>query len=307
MAMLVVGMKPDNMHEAGTGDPRCPCGESQATSICLRAGGDVIGCRTCGLLSRLPLPREGERDAYYRDDYWARYGAEQNGPARHNLYVHALDCIEALRKPPGVLVDVGCGPGALLALSRDRGWSPLGVEPSASAIALARARGLSAVQAPWLHASLPPAGADVVTMINVLDQMTDPFAALAEVRRVLRPGGVLYLRVPNGPLHAWLIRVLSRLRADHLAILHVHGFGCRALRYHLSRAGFSLRLLRAAPPSREDAYRETVRRGRGARGALKALNRLAYRMMTVMGLDRRGWGLALEAAASRSGDGEEPR
>ncbi len=286
-------------------DLRCPCGEGQATLVSLRVGGDVITCRTCGLLSRWPLPPEAELDAYYRDGYWAQYEAEQQGPARHNVYLHALDCIERFRKPPGVLVDVGCGPGALLALSRDRGWDAIGVEPSASAVAQARAQGLNAIEGTWLRASLKPESADVMTFINVLDHMPDPFAALEEARRVLRPGGLVYLRVPNGPVHAWLIRMLSRVRAEHLAVLHAYGFGRRALRHHLSRLNFTVRLLRAAPPSQHDAYRGAGGRTCSLRAALKALNRLGHRVVTVVGLDRCGWGLALEVVATRSGDAQE--
>lgn len=306
MDMPVVGMKPEDMHPVETSTLPCPCGQSPATVVPLRSAGEVTRCLTCGLLSRLPLPPDVELDAYYRDGYWAQYEAEQQGPARHNVYVHALDGIGGLRTPPGVLIDVGCGPGALLALSRDRGWEAIGVEPSASAVAQARARGLNVIEGTWLHASLEPGSADVVSFINVLDQMRDPFAAIDKARWVLRPGGLVYLRVPNGPLHAWLIRVLSRWHADDLAILHLHGFGRRALRYHLSRLRFAIRLLRAAPPSQQDAYREA---GGGARGslrrALKALDGLGHRTLRMVGLDRRGWGLALEVAAARLGDEQE--
>lgn len=281
---------------------RCPCGEGQATAVSRVVGNDVITCRTCGLLSRWPIPREADLDAYYRNDYWTQWEAEQRGPARQNVYAHALDCIERFRKPPGVLVDVGCGPGALLALSRDRGWDAIGVEPSASAVAQARGQGLNAVEGTWLRATLKPGSADVVTFINVLDQVSDPFAALEQAHRVLRPGGLVYLRVPNGPVHVRLIRMLSPLRAEHLAILHVYGFGCRALRHHLSRLNFSIFLLRAAPPSQQDAYHGARGRGRSLRATLKTLNRLGHRAMSIVGLDRLGWGLALEVVAARSVD-----
>jgi len=68
-----------------------------------------------------------------------------------------------------------------------------------------------------------------------------------EAARVLRPGGLLIVRVPNGAFHAGWAHALGRLGPgvrwrgwDAYPILHVFAFGPRALRRLVERAGFDV-------------------------------------------------------------------
>ncbi len=51
---------------------------------------------------------------------------------------------------------------------------------------------------------VPAESADAVLLLDVLEHLRDPFAAIAEARRVLRPTGVLVLSVPHRGLLHWL-------------------------------------------------------------------------------------------------------
>ncbi len=277
----------------------CPCGDDSASVVTLRVGQDVSCCCRCGLLARIPVPDHAALESWYRDEYLTRYAEEQAGTARRNLYLHALTWIEDAQSPPGTLVDVGCGMGAFLALSQERGWRAIGVDPSAAAVAHARASGLEAFEETWLHSRLPDGTIDVVTFVNVLDHLPNPFAALEKAWRVLKPGGLVYIRVPNAPLHAALTRALSWVGWDHLTVMHVFGFGRTALLHHLRRLGFSARALRTAPPSQGEAYGKEGEPKYTLRTRLRRVYQHAYHLLARAGLDRWGWGLSLEVIASK--------
>jgi SAM-dependent methyltransferase len=256
-------------------------------------------CQRCGLLAREPTPDAAELLRWYRDQYWKQYAAEQCGSARDNLYERVLDCLAARLPEPGTLVDVGCGMGALLAQARQLGWQAIGFDPSPSAVAEARAQGLDARESAWPPCELPNESVDAVVFLNVLDHLPSPFGALEEARRVLRPHGCVYIRLPNVPLHVLSSRVLSLIGLEDVTIMHLYGFGRRALRHHLTRLGFDNVVIRAAPPSRQDAYQRAGSSRWGSRSWLKSLDRAVYRVSAVTGLDRLAWGPSIEAMASK--------
>jgi ubiquinone/menaquinone biosynthesis C-methylase UbiE len=147
-------------------------------------------------------------------------------------------------------LDVGCGPGLLLAdlgaLVGSRG-SALGIDISADMIALARRR---CEPWPWITVAEGPATAipapdetiDIAASTQVLEYVPDVDAALAEIHRVLRPGGRVMLidsdweaLVINADNASRQSAILDAWRA-HAA----HQSLPRSLVSHLKRAGFDI-------------------------------------------------------------------
>jgi SAM-dependent methyltransferase len=95
------------------------------------------------------------------------------------------------------LLDAGCGTGFnLVALGRL--GSTLGIDLSPEAIRFCRERGVRALRGSVLRLPFPDACFDAVTSFDVIyhDWVPDDRAAVAEMARVLRPGGALLVRVP---------------------------------------------------------------------------------------------------------------
>ena len=98
---------------------------------------------------------------------------------------------------PRRLLDAGCGTGFnLLALGRL--GRATGIDLAPEAIAFCRERGVRAVRASLLALPFPDAVFDAVTSFDVVYHawVTDDRAAVAEMARVVRPGGLLLVRVP---------------------------------------------------------------------------------------------------------------
>ena len=96
------------------------------------------------------------------------------------------------------ICDVGCERGELLNALKKLGHGVTGTQLSASAVEFAARRFEIDVFLGELHdASFEPSRFDVVLMLNVLEHLEQPSPYLAEIHRVLRPGGLLWLELPN--------------------------------------------------------------------------------------------------------------
>jgi SAM-dependent methyltransferase len=97
---------------------------------------------------------------------------------------------EALAGAPGPrLLDVGGGTGNYAAALRDEGWQPVVADRSPEMLARAAAKGLETVEAGAEQLPFADASFDAVMCVSMLHHVEDRPRALAEQRRVLRPGG----------------------------------------------------------------------------------------------------------------------
>jgi SAM-dependent methyltransferase len=178
-----------------------------------------------------------------------------SGPDRARRQARLLAGILQDAKSPAVVLDLGCGDGTALAVAATQspGHRYAGIDWSADALRQARKRGLTVVRGA-VETRLPVADgvADVVLMSELIEHLVDPDAAVAEVRRVLRPGGSLLLSTPN--LAAWYNRGLLALgiqpvfsevslravfgRPGSVVAGHLRLFTRRALIEFLTASGF---------------------------------------------------------------------
>jgi SAM-dependent methyltransferase len=98
----------------------------------------------------------------------------------------------------GRLLDVGCATGVDLERFQQAGWHVTGVEMSPYAASLTRARlGCEVVDGHFDEAPIEPRQFDAVRLSHVLEHLPSPRRSLEKIHRLLRPGGLLWLEVPN--------------------------------------------------------------------------------------------------------------
>lgn len=95
------------------------------------------------------------------------------------------------------VLDLGCGRGGVVELIWRDVALAAGIDPDADSVAEHRAAGMPVLRATGEHLPFASASFDVVVSVWVLEHLREPSKVLAEVRRVLRPGGRFIFLTPN--------------------------------------------------------------------------------------------------------------
>ena len=103
---------------------------------------------------------------------------------------------EALEGAPGRrLADIGGGTGNYARALRDEGWNPVVIDREPAMLARAAAKGLDTLAGDAQQLPLDDESIDAAMLVSMLHHVEDPSLALAEARRILRPGGRLAVMV----------------------------------------------------------------------------------------------------------------
>jgi SAM-dependent methyltransferase len=164
-------------------------------------GYDVVSCLECGFCFADQLPPQAEFDAYYlgqsKYEHEWRGGRQSEFDSRHRPLSAAV-ISEWFPNRTARIVDIGCANGDLLAELKKIGYENVtGIDPSpACARAALELYGIHVLTAPI---SSPPRDVafDLVILSSVLEHILDLRGAIRSIVEVLRPGGAIYLEVPD--------------------------------------------------------------------------------------------------------------
>lgn len=189
----------------------------------LPAAFDVVACARCGNVYSDTAASQAVYDAYYErfsvyEDQKTSSGSGVSGTDAQRLSDVAAWLDECVADKDTAIVDIGCANGFLLGRLKARGFSRLlGVDPSAACVANMRALGLEGAQGSLTRLDKNLGTFDVVILSHVVEHLRDPRAVLGNVVALLRPGGCIYVEVPDAARYKdYLVAPFQDFNTEHI-------------------------------------------------------------------------------------------
>jgi len=163
-------------------------------------------CPKCGIIymDRInPAPIEYEKE-YFFESYKKQYGKTyledfeniKEAGMRRVKIIKKLICKNSQNQS---LLDIGCAYGPFLSAAKEQGFIPTGIEPAEDAALYVQQK----LGFPVIHAVFPPDTSgftspfDVITLWYVIEHFKDCASVLAEIKKILKPGGILAFSTPS--------------------------------------------------------------------------------------------------------------
>ncbi|THV09209.1 class I SAM-dependent methyltransferase [Nocardioides caeni] len=216
-----------------------------------RTGFVILQCRDCGLrFLRDRLSLDAVVSDYDMDaDAYAAFTDITRPEVIDSSHAEVLERIDQLvgPKPGRSLFDVGAGDGGFLAMARERGFAPAGNELSSGAIEMAWERNKVELHKGDL-ATLDAGLHDAVTLWCVLAHVPDGDVLLEDVKKVLKPGGLMFLQTPRWSKMDGMGMVAhdatkgraSRITDRRMAMHHMSLHTVKSMRATLERLGWEV-------------------------------------------------------------------
>lgn len=239
-------------------DRACPgCGARATRTFGVRGGiahhaqkgviTNIVQCLECDVVYTKPtlVPQSNPYATESADEYFQMHDSQEKTKAGEWLAGTA----ETILKRKGKMLEIGCGRGELLVGAANLGWDVYGIEMTSSFAQIARSRGINVECSSVEESKSLDDTYDVVLLAAVLEHLYDPVNILKRVHAALRPGGLVFIDVPNElSLTMRVGNLYMRLRGRDWAInlsptfspFHVVGFSPKALARVLASVGFRI-------------------------------------------------------------------
>lgn len=214
------------------------CGSEHIVRKYLVSGFTIVQCRDCSLSFVKERLTQGELSNYYKliEDIYV-YTDKENVQNLSYYYLELRNIIKTEGLSTGKILDIGCSGGYFLDVME--GWERYGIELSSPYAELAKTKYGSNIHIGTLEDyKCPDCQFDIITLQDVLDHMINPLQALKRCNSILKPNGLIVIKVHN---NSCLFAKLSGAR--FYAIIppyHLTYFNKRSLVEALSRAGFKV-------------------------------------------------------------------
>ena len=186
---------------------QCPLCSARTAVSCVQIGEyEILRCEGCGVESTFPPPSSDLLRALYAGRYYAGADAARFRfePLQRIVRFFRWRRARVLKRRMGGvegrrMLDVGCGRGDMIGWLQRWGADVYGTEvsPAACRVAGSLVGPHRISDGELADANYPSASFDCITLWHVLEHVSRPDLLLHEVARVMRPGGFVYIEVPN--------------------------------------------------------------------------------------------------------------
>lgn len=198
------------------------------------APSSLVKCLNCGLLYVSPRLSREAMAFHFNAHYLQPSGALAWEQSRRPIYEQVLALIKKYQKDQ--VFDVGCSHGTFLLMCQRVGLTVGGCDISSEACRRASVRlGVKIFDGTIEEITNLIDPQECIVSIDTLYYCSDPQRHLTLIHSILKPGGVLVLRVRNG----WYVELASRLSWRSFPIEHLYFFTPGTLGGLLENAGFS--------------------------------------------------------------------
>lgn len=207
-------------------------------------------CQACGFVYVNPRPTPEEVEEIYtaHTNPFDQQEYEGMDVERSTL----LRLVRRIKKiiPEGRMLDMGCGRGDFLRIAKDHGYD---VQGSDLSTASGPHDDVPIFQGFLKDANFESESFDIIVTRNTLEHIFDPNEDLRELNRLLKPGGLLYVKVPHIKYEeGWRCRAFFGFKSLFTPPVHLNHFGTFTLRRILERNGFEFVSWESEKPSKSD-------------------------------------------------------
>lgn len=204
-------------------------------------------CPSCSLVSTYPLPNSATIINHYRGKFKEgnyqllnKYSKEYR-----RIYMGFIKILENGLKSQAFttfkglkVLDMGCFTGEFLKLLQEKGADVYGIELQEEAVKIATKKLPGRVfKVDVSHEALPDMKYDVITLLGVIEHVTDPIKLLKKSTDLLKKEGILMIQTPNS--NSYFAKIMGKLWPPYSPVEHIHLFSKESLRFTLVKLGFT--------------------------------------------------------------------
>ncbi|MEE9392155.1 MAG: class I SAM-dependent methyltransferase [Planctomycetota bacterium] len=174
------------------------CGANDFELLLEKHGAAYRRCRECRfIVTSLGKTESDEANDSYFAETIDKYVKKSFALKKQKRYAKKLRQFRPYRKL-NRLLEIGANVGGFVYQAREQGWDSVGIEPVVACAEFAKSQhGLKVISEYLENAGLDAESFDAIYSNAVFEHLPAPSAAFAEVRRLLRPGGVVYIDTVN--------------------------------------------------------------------------------------------------------------
>lgn len=198
------------MQEYDNLNKRCPSCYSKTIyrrwkNCRIKGSKEILWCKKCGLGWQYPLPTPEEVRRYYEN--YPTYNL--HGESEKEIgFEKRIQKINSLMPGKGRMIDVGSGLGYFLKIAKAHRWTVYGIEPQESAANFCKNEFGIEVYKGFIETFDAESNSfDVVTIWDVLEHVHNPLNFLHNCIRLLKPGGLMVISIPNAS--GWPARIFK--------------------------------------------------------------------------------------------------